>query len=441
MEKKTTGQLPPAACVNKALEIYVVLMFWVTASSWLIYILNPTFDRRPVFGKYDQFRDLTNYAAKTEHLWHGAAKVGSGFPIYNYPPPGIFVFQFFNHLIPTHPVETYFVCLFTTLLMFAVVAWKAACRTSSTKTMAAAAIAVTFLIADPTWFTADRGNIEWVVWAFSAAGLCFLLARRNGLGAAFIGLASSIKPFSILFLALLLRRRKYKELVLGLAVTAAVITLAAVILGPNPWRAYQALKPGGTYYMTHYVQNLMHPEEARFGHSILDGMKIAALTVETRGIHPTLAIPTAIALYTQPGGWSVVHSLVRVYPWILLVGTALMIKVFYRMPLVNQITAIAGAVSLCPPVAAEYTLLQFYVPFGAFLVFLTRDVATGRANFSYRAMAAYATLYALLFVPLTFLRIYAGTAKLILILVLLCVAAKTPMRSAYFGDLPSEANA
>jgi hypothetical protein len=42
---------------------------------------------RPLFGKSDQFHDLTNYIGKTAHLYHGAAALGSGFPVFSYPPP------------------------------------------------------------------------------------------------------------------------------------------------------------------------------------------------------------------------------------------------------------------------------------------------------------------------------------------------------------------
>lgn len=435
-----TGQANPASHVKKALELYVVLMFWITVASWLIYMIHPTFDRRPLFNKYDQFRDLTNYAGKTEHLWHGATTMGHGFPIYNYPPPGAFVFQFFNHLIPTHPVKTYVFFFSAALVAFATVAWRAAGRTPETRSAAGAAIIVTLVMAEPTWFTVDRGNIEWVVWTLSATGLCFFLAGRNRLAATFIGVGSSIKPFSLLFLLLLIGRRKYKDALIGLAIATGVIAIAAVALGPNPWHTYQALKPGPAYYFTHYVENLRPADEARFEHSLLDGMKIAAVTVKTRGIHPNVAISKIDELCSRPEGWHLARILARVYPWIALVGILILAKVFYRRPVVNQVIAVATAVSLCPPVSGEYTLLQLYVPFGAFLTFLARDVATRRTNFPDRAMAAFSGVFALLFVPLTFLRIYAGTAKLILLLVLIYLAAKVPVPSGYFGDFSPEAD-
>jgi hypothetical protein len=45
-----------------------------------------------------------------------------------------------------------------------------------------------------------------------------------------------------------------------------------------------------------------------------------------------------------------------------------------------------------------------------------------------------AIVYGLLFSPLSFLRVYAGDAKLLLLLALVVVMARTPMPSKYFGD-------
>jgi hypothetical protein len=67
-------------------------------------------------------------------------------------------------------------------------------------------------------------------------------------------------------------------------------------------------------------------------------------------------------------------------------------------------------------------------------VYLTREVAIGKAIFPYSSMLALAVIYALLFSPLTFLMIYAGDAKLLLLLALLFVAARSPMPCTYFGD-------
>jgi hypothetical protein len=205
-------------------------------------------------------------------------------------------------------------------------------------------------------------------------------------------------------------------------------------LGPNPVRAYQQLKPGVPLYMGYYILRELPYEEARFVHSLLDGMKSAALVVEMKGLHPTGAAAEISKLRAEPGGWPVAIALVRIYPVIAAVGFGVLLLTFRRMPLLNQMTALAVAITLFPLSAADYTLLHLLVPFGALIVFLAREVATGTSAMRLSSMLAFAVIYGLLFAPLTFLMLYAGDAKLLLLLALLFVTARTPMHSAYFDD-------
>ncbi len=163
-------------------------------------------------------------------------------------------------------------------------------------------------------------------------------------------------------------------------------------------------------------------------------MKSAALTVKMGGIHPNDAIQTVGMLRSPAGGWRQARVLARLYPFVICGGLALLFVVFRKQPLLNQLTALGAAVTLFPPSSGDYTLLHLYVPFGALLVFLVREVATGKATMRRGSLVAFATVYALLFSPGSLLRIYAGDEKLLLLLALLVITARTPMRSAYFGD-------
>jgi hypothetical protein len=422
-----------ASHVKIALSVYALLVVLLTAASWANYVHSSDPLTRPLFTKADQFHDLTGHRDKIAHLRDGAVALAHGEPLFNFPPPAAYVFKIF-FIFGNHAVRAYLVFLAICILGFAFVAW-CACRPSrAVRLSTAAAIVTTVVLGYPMWFTADRGNIEGVVWVLSAAGLYIFLRRRVLAAAILIGLAASIKPFPILFLFLLLHRHKYKEAALGVAVAAGLVIAAFAALGPTPLQAYRDLKPVAPRYMNSYVLVLAHMDEARFEHSLLDGMKSAALTVEMGGIRPHKAIGDTEKLREEPGGWHVVRTLVRVYPFVAISGLGLLFAVFYKMPVLNQVTALCVAVSLIPPVSSDYTLLQLYLPFGAFLVYLTREVAIGKAIFPYSSMLALAVIYALLFSPLTFLMIYAGDAKLLLLLALLVVAAWSPMPSEYFGD-------
>jgi len=424
-----------ASQVRVALWIYALLVALVTWASWAVYWLSGIFMTRPLFAKYDQFHDLTNYIDKTAHLYRGAAALGTGLPVFNYPPPGAFVFKVLLYTFPGHPVRPFLTFLAICIVGFAFVAWRACRPSRAVRLSAVAAIVVTAVLGYPMWFVADRGNIEAVVWALAAGGLCLLLRGRTSSAAVLIGLSAAIKPFTILFLLLLLRHRRYKDAALGVATAGLMLLAALTALGPNPWRAYQDLKPGISIYAARYITNLTPVEEARFSHSLLDGMKSAAVTVEMGGIYPIKALVEVTQLRTEPGGWHGVRPLVRVYPFVVFAGIGLICAVFYKMPILNQLTALAVAATLFPPVSGDYTLLFLYLPFATLLVFLTREVAAGKATLHYGSMLAFAVIYALLFSPLTFLMLYAGDAKLLLLLALLVVSARSPMRSEYFDDL------
>jgi hypothetical protein len=428
-----------ATRVAAVLWLYSLLVVLSTALNWAIYLLlrspGRAFDFRPLFPKLYRFGDLTDYINKMAHLWHGAERLGSGFPVYNYPPVAALVYKLLLYSVPGHPVAPYMTFLVICTLALGLVAWLAVRQASlGLRIAAGAAILTTAVLGYPLWIVADRGNVEGVAWALAAAGLCFLLRARYGAAAVLIGLAAAVKPFPILFLLLLVSRRKYKEAMLGAATFGVAVLGALIFLGPNPWKAYQDLKPGVAIYTERYITNLAPVEEARFEHSLLDGMKSAALTVKMRGIHPNDAIMTVDMLRQPAGGWRQARALAHLYPYVICVGLALLFVVFRKQPLLNQLTALGAAVTLFPPSAADYTLLHLYVPFGALLVFLVREVATGKATMRRGSLVAFATVYALLFSPGSLLRIYAGDEKLLLLLALLVITARTPMRSAYFGD-------
>lgn len=428
---RDNGSGKVAAHVNVALWVYAFLVASVTAASWSLYKRSGDPLTRPLFTKADQFHDLTDHRDKIAHLRDGAVALAHGQPLFNFPPPAAYVFKIF-FIFGNHAAYAYLVFIAICVLGFALVAWRAGRPSRAVRFAATVAIVTSVVLGYPMWFTADRANIESVVWAVSAAGLCLFLRKRSLGAAVLIGIAASIKPFPILLLLLLLRRRKYKDTAIGVAVLVGIVFAAFAALGPTPLQAYRDLKPVEPRYMNSYVLVLAHVDEARFEHSLLDGLKSAALILKMRGHHGTTA--TVESLRNRPGGWPVVRLLVRVYPFVVITGLGMLIAVFYKMPILNQVTALCVAVSLIPPVSSDYTLLQLYLPFGAFLVYLTREVAIGKAIFPYSSMLALAVIYALLFSPLTFLMIYAGDAKLLLLLALLFVAARSPMPCTYFGD-------
>jgi hypothetical protein len=118
------------------------------------------------------------------------------------------------------------------------------------------------------------------------------------------------------------------------------------------------------------------------------------------------------------------------------VAFAFVLLRFFKLPVVNQMILLGAAITLLPPVAAEYTLLHLYVPFGIFLLFLVREVATGRVVCEQKYILTLLILFAFLFSPLTFFGSYAGDFKTLLLIGLLTITGSYAMPSSMFNELP-----
>lgn len=438
MDQSAPGSGSQNFGVERVLWLYSLVLGCTTLGAWVSYWLHPkVFTRYPLFSPHDRYRDLTNYLGKIAHLNEGAAPLARGLPVFNYPAPAAFVYKLLL-LSPTHPLLPYMSLLAAAIIAFVVISWRAAHIHLPRNSGAAAAILATAAFGMPMHFTIDRANIEGVVWICSAIGLCCLLTRRYWSAAAFIGLASSIKPFPSLLLLLLLAQRRFRETAMGAAVAAAAILLALTALGPNPLQAYKDLLPGIQRYYHSYVEHQVPSGEARFGHSLLDGERSVALLIQNRSLDATRLEETQDELHATPGPTAAILGPLHWYGPVSAAGLLAICLVFFRRPVLNQLAAISVAVTLLPLSASEYTLLYLYVPFAAFVIFLVRDVDTGDVPFSNRAALAIACTYALLLAPLSFFKSLAGDVQLLLLFVLLFLAARYPMHSRFFGADPRE---
>jgi hypothetical protein len=434
--------------VERCLAIYVLLLCATTALAWGVYLGKGRPELyRPLFASSDRFRDLTNYSDKMAHLSEGGAVLGAGLPVFNYPAPAAYVYAFFLQGFPHHPVRAYLSILAAGLVFGAVLLWKGAQR--STSWWFAAAIITTGVLGFPLVFTADRGNLEGAVGLVLGTGLVLFVMRRFYWAAMCIGVAASIKPFPGLFFLLLLRKKRYRELTIGLAAGACSTLLALSALGPTPIAAYKGLQPGVKRYYSSYIMQIRDREESRFAHSIMDSFKSIAFEsvqvyrkhrlnsaeVEAQSTLPDTYIAPA-QINTAPTGYSGRFRAVFLLSMLLgAIGILYTILRVFKMPCVNQMILVSVAITLFPPVAAEYTLLHLYVPLGLFLIFLTRDVGTGNVEFAQRHVLTVLSLFAFLLAPITFFGRFAGDVQMLLLLCLLLAAGTYPMPSSIFHEV------
>jgi hypothetical protein len=445
--------------VNRYLWIYALLLVAMTGLSWAVYLASGRVEFfRPIFDRADRFRDLTNYSGKIAHLADGGAALGRGLPVYNYPAPAAYVYAFFLRGFPHHSVQVFLALLSAGLLLGAFLLWRTARLRGVKVSGLTAAIGATVICGSPIAFVADRGNLEGVVGLILGTGLVLFIARRYFGSAIFIGLATSIKPFPGLFFFLLLRKKRYREVAVGFAVAAGSILLALTALGPTPIEAYKGLQPGVNRYYDTYIMTVAPAAERRFEHSIMDGGKSIAqiwmrvsdgrrsghlkdLTAASLAPPPQ---PVPAQASPRPGGSSKVsrslsyeqtHAIFLASLFLAAGALVFVLLRLYKLPAINQMILLAVAVTLLPPVSAEYTLIHLYVPFGAFLIFLTTDAAGAHVEIKPSAVLTILALFALLFSPLTFFNIFSGDVKLCLLIAMLIVVSRNPMPSSIFKEI------
>jgi hypothetical protein len=309
----------------------------------------------------------------------------------------------------------------------------------------------TVICGSPMAFAADRGNLEAIVGLILGAGLVLYIAGRYYGAAVFIGLAASIKPFPGLFFFLLLRKKRYREVAVGVAVAACSILLALTALGPTPIKAYKDLQPGVSRYYDTYIMTVAPPGERRFEHSIMDCMKSIAHTwmrvsdsrrsgsfkeLSSKSFAPhSQAAPEQASPRARSLSYEKMH-VILLGSLFLAAGALLFVLLrLYKLPAVNQMILLAVAATLLPPVSAEYTLIHLYVPFGAFLIFLTRDAAAVHVEIKRSVLLTILILFALLFSPLTFFNVFAGNVMTCLLIAMLIVVSRNPLPSSIFGEI------
>jgi hypothetical protein len=425
---------------------YASLLGSLTVLAWVLYLIEgrPGL-RKPLFDRGDRFMDLMNYMGKISHLGDGAAALARGLPVYNYPAPAAYVYAFFLRGFPHHAVRAYLCILLAGALGGAVLLYRSARSGRRIDLGLIAAIAATEVLGSPLVFTADRANLEGITALVLGTGLVLYVMKRYYGSAVFIGLAAAIKPFPGIFFLLLVRKKLYRETVAGIAVAVGTVLVALTALGPTPLAAFRGLQPGVNLYVNDYIMAFPTPGTGRFEHSIMDSMKSAAMEWKHIGeddgrANPAQVQTAAPGLVDGPVRSSHYIQIHRIFLLSMAVCGVVFLFVLlriFKLPSVNQMILLSVALTLLPPVSAEYTLLEMFVPFGVFLIFLTRDVATGVVDIKRRNVAALLCLFAFLFAPLTFFGRFAGDLQMLLLAALLLMVANCPMPSSIFGEVPA----
>ena len=325
-----------------------------------------------------------------------------------YPPGAAVVYRAF-YALPRLKVGYFTACVIWTLFGIASV-YRAFTR-RGLSSPAAAALALSGVLAFPLVFLVQRGNIEIVLWIVSTLGILAYLRGRPYLAAVLWGIAACIKIYPILLVGLFLGRRLRGQtgpFLVGIG-TAILCTVAALwYVGPSIGIASHGFLQGVQGFQGSYAQTV-RTGEIGFDHSLFSIVKL-------------------LAILSGSSAGPLLH------PYYLVAGAIALLVFFLRvrhLPFANRLVFITVGFTLLPPVSYEYSLVHLYAP--AALLLLSCIIPAGdperNAGSSRPSIAALACL-AVLFLPINLFVVrgllYAGQIQALLLLLLGALAAAHP---------------
>ena len=180
---------------------------------------------------------------------------------------------------------------------------------------------------------------------------------------------------------------------------------------------------GGPFF-DNYIVGFRGVSEAAADHSLFQTSKSITRVVKARGFH--LLNEEYLVQPSQKMGY-VLLAIYVPFAGLFLLWTLSRIR---KKPFLTQVFSLSICLTLFPLIAADYTLTILYIPMGLFLLFLLRDVATGRSSISDARLRSILIPCAWLVAPQPLFGLWKGDLIAMILLFLLFVVMDTPMPMA-----------
>lgn len=369
----------------------------------------------------DRFRDFTNFDPVTERFVLDAK------PTIIYPAPMMCVFLLFFRVFPA-PLNAYLIFIIISAMYGAACLILAVSHSNVNRLLLAGVVGVSVILSYPLMFVLERANLEGFVWAVLAIGLTEFVARHHKTAGVLFALAASMKMFPGVLLLLLLARKRYKELAISVVAFAVFTVIALRLLGPSIPGEIREVRAGAERMMsTKYLMAYRGPEIG-YDHSLFSVVK--------QLLHFPYRQDQDAFTYRQDLGALNSNIRAAALPYSLLTMLGFAALYWFRirkLPLLNQAIALIVLAVTLPYISGEYTLNHIYLAWALFLLFLARDVTTGRESIPWPAAMVMLASFAFVFALGPFGR-YAGQLKTCVLMVLLFMALKVPMHSSLLDE-------
>lgn len=277
-------------------------------------------------------------------------------PFFEYPAAAAFLY-YIPYLIPGWltkiPNSAFAFLLFiaVSIALLAIVFGKALHRIGLTQRSVLLVLLPTVVLSYPFWFEFGSANVEFDIFLLLLAGTAAFCTRRPNLAACFFGAAAGMKIFPVIFVALFLSRKQYRQIVLAAAVALGLNLAGLRLISPSIRFAYRGIQKGLAANRQTYMLDI-HRLETSFDHSLFGVVKriCAAFNVWTLR-------PRYLDLYLA---------------LIACTGLALYFLRIRKLPVLNQIICFYTIAILFPPTSHDYTLIHLYVPWGLLVLYALR---------------------------------------------------------------------
>jgi hypothetical protein len=243
-------------------------------------------------------------------------------------------------------------------------------------TLPAIAFPVTIALASfPIVRMIHEGNIEVVLWMFTALGVWAFWRGKNDAAAVLWGLAAAMKLFPLVLLAMLLPRKKWRAFAEGIAAFVLATLWALKWVGPTIGVAWR-----GT------MQNV-------FGYQ---GQRMSEWTLrELVANHSAINLAKMAAMMTR---FPLAHLTLPYYA----LGAAVLAWAFFgklwKMPAANQLLALSVFMVVFPSISYYHALVHLYAPLA---VLFGVSLQAASAGVRVPGLKKTILLFAPLFLPFT----------------------------------------
>jgi hypothetical protein len=374
------------------------------------YLLHRAYPYTFPFIKFQRWPDFFCFNFRFRHF-HSAGffstspRLGTTFM---YPAPAALLYEGF-YSIHRHSLFFFFALTGALVLCLTFILGKVILSRGLRSSTTAFFLGSLLLLSYPLWFEYTLANMEICIFLIVAFGLLAYLRGHLLLAAVLIGIAGSMKIFPLVYLALFLSRKKYREFALGILV-AIVVNLAALwAVCPSLAQSYRGIQNGLAAFRLTYMLPFL-PMETSFDHSLFGLLKWLAHAILGWQVMPAALLSAYLLLVS-------------------ILGLALYFLRIRLLPLLNQILCLCIASILLPPTSHDYTLLHLYVPWGLMVLYALDRVRSGH---SVRDLRAPFLCFAILFSAQSefiYKSGYSAQLKAITLIILFVIALKNPWES------------